>query len=76
MATQCWIVLAVITIFCGLVVGIELKLESDVLYYNCYRKMEFRSKANNYMCQGKEDDIKCKSCYYYKQWQKKVKKNE
>ena len=73
MATISWIVLGIITAIFGVVIGIELKLESDNWYYNCYNNMAYRYKAENFMCQGKENNTKCKSCPYYKKYKKRHK---
>ena len=72
MATACWITLAIIAVVLGGIIGIELKLESDNWYYNCYKSMCFKGKATNFMCQGKENNVKCKSCPYYKKYRKKL----
>lgn len=76
MAINSWLVLLGIILVFAIVVLIELKIEADQNYYNCYYMMEFKDKAGNFKCKGVEDCNKCKNCPYYKRYLKTKEKRK
>ena len=70
MALKSWIVLVIIIAVFIIAVIVEMKLEAEQRYYNCYYHMEYKDKAGKFKCQGVEDCNKCKNCPYHKKYLK------
>lgn len=62
------VIVVAFLIFVGVLIA-ELVIEAENRYYACYQDRLFKGKADNFACQGKNDDG-CKHCPYLRKYRR------
>ena len=72
MIVNSWLMVLAIFLIFLLIVHVELRLEAEQHYWECYLHMNSKGKADKYRCKGVSSSERCKKCPYYKKYLKEV----